>query len=199
MEAHEVQKEPEKAPLNSVFACLTKQQHTNISKLFRTAYCIVKHNLLLRSFPTLLEQQECNGLPLGKAYQNRDAALTFITSIAEVEQQALISKINGQAFFFILLDGSTNKVTTEQEIVYVRILTDDGISENVYLGLMEVNGTTAAEIAKELGKFLTKLGIADWSTRMVGLGTDGASVNIGWRGGLGVLLKEDIPHLIQIH
>ena len=64
---------------------------------------------------------------------------------------------------------------------------------------MDVNGTSAAEIAKELGKFLTELGIADWSTRMVGLGTDGASVNMGCRGGLGVLLKEDIPYLVQIH
>lgn len=37
----------------------------------------------------------------------------------------------------------------EQEIVYARIVTDG--PENVDLGLMDVNGTTAAEIAKELG------------------------------------------------
>ena len=118
MEAHEVQKEPEKTPLNSVFACLTRQENTNMLKLFQTGYCIVKHDLSLRSFLTLLNLQKCNGLLLGKAYRNRDAALSFITSIAEVEQQSLISRINGQAFFSILLDGSTDKASTEQEIVY---------------------------------------------------------------------------------
>ena len=33
----------------------------------------------------------------------------------------------------------------------------------------------------------------------MGWGTDGASVNMGCRGGLDVLLKEDIPYLVQIH
>ena len=62
----------------------------------------------------------------------------------------------------------------EQEIVYARILTD-GKPENVYLGLMNVNGASAADIAQELSEFFTGLGIIDWKTRMVGLGTDGLS------------------------
>ena len=82
--------------------------------------------------------------------------------------------------------------------MYARILTD-GKPENVYLGLMNVNGASAADIAQELGEFLTGLGIVDWKARIVGLGTDGASVNMGCHGGLGVLLKKDIPYLVQIH
>ena len=153
--------------------------------LFRTTYCIVKNNFSLRSFPVLLSLQEYNGLSLGSAYRNTEAISAFISCIAEVEQREVINKINSQAFFSIMLDGSTDKSTVEQEIVYARILSD-GKPENVYLGLMTVNGTTAVDIAQELGEFLMGLGVVDWKARMVGLGTDGASVNTGCHNGLGI-------------
>ena len=185
-------------PLNTAFARMTKQQNTKMLQLFRTCYCLVKHNMSLRSFACLISLQEYNGLPLGTAYRNinKDAALSFISSIAKVKQQALVDMINSVPFFSILLDGSTDKATMEQEIVYVRVI-KGGKPENVYLGLMNVNGTSAADIAKELGVFLTGLGIIDWNARMVALGTDGASVNMGCLGDLGALLNpftdEEVP------
>lgn len=41
--------------------------------------------------------------------------------------------------------------------------------------------------------------MVNWKNKAVGLGTDGASVMTGVRGGLGVLLQRDIPQLIQGH
>ena len=46
---------------------------------------------------------------------------------------------------------------------------------------------------------LTGLGLTDWKKKLVGLGTDGASVNTRSEGGIGVILKKEIPHLIHIH
>lgn len=77
----------------------------------------------------------------------------------------------------------THKGTVEQEIVYARILTY-GKPENMYLELMKVNG---ADIAQELSEFFTGLGIVDWKARIVRLGTDDASVNMGCHGGLGTV------------
>ena len=83
-----------------------------------------------------------------------------------------------------------------QEIVYARLLTE-GKPENVYLGLMNINGASAADIAQELGEFFTGLGIVDWKSRMVRLGTDdGASVNTGCHGGLGTVYGPEKNSLI---
>ena len=62
-----------------------------------------------------------------------------------------------------------------------------------------VKSGTAGGILEELDEFFLQLGITNWKSKVVGLGTDGASVNLGCHGGLGAILKKDIPHLIQIH
>ena len=64
---------------------------------------------------------------------------------------------------------------------------------------MAVTDGTAVGIAAELDSFLTGLGIFNWKSKLVGLGTDGASVNVGCHGGLGAILKQEIPYLLQIH
>ena len=82
----------------------------------------------------------------------------------------------------------------EQEVVYARIFKP----ENVYLGLMYVNGASAADIAQELDEFFTGLSIVDWKAKMVGLGTDDASVNMGCHGGLGTVYGPQ-KRSLQIH
>jgi hypothetical protein len=72
----------------------------------------------------LLSLQKLNGLDLGMAYHNRMAASVFISSIAKVQVQSIVNTLNEQDYFSVLLDGSTDKGTVEQEIVYARILVD---------------------------------------------------------------------------
>ena len=36
-------------------------------------------------------------------------------------------------------------------------------------------------------------------SKLVAIGTDGASVNMGESGGVGAIIKKDIPHLIHNH
>ena len=44
-----------------------------------------------------------------------------------------------------------------------------------------------------------ELEVVNWMSKLVALGTDGASVNMGEIGGVGAIVKRDIPHLIHIH
>lgn len=198
VDAKRVKEAPEKAPLNAAVSRLTRQQNDTMLKLFRTAYCLVKQNFSLRSFPTIVSLQECNGLPLGRAYRNRTAASSFIESIATVLQKNIVNDINNGEFVSLMIDGSTDVAVKEQVIVYVRIL-KDGRPVTIFLGLISVKSGTAEGIFAGLDAFLTELGINNWKLKLVGLGTDGASVNVGSRGGLGAILKRDIPHLIQVH
>ena len=39
----------------------------------------------------------------------------------------------------------------------------------------------------------------DWKSRLIAFGSDGASVNLGRKGGVAALLKQTIPHLLGIH
>lgn len=64
---------------------------------------------------------------------------------------------------------------------------------------MDVKGSNATDIAEELDQHMATVGILNWKDRLIGLGTDGASVNMGSQGGLGAILKKDIPHLMQVH
>ena len=103
MEAEQVSKAPEKAPIVRSIAHLTTQQNEQMLLLFRTVFCLVKHNLSLNFFPVLLNLQQCNGLPIGPAYNNRKAASTFIDAIVAVHQQSLIDSLNGSDFFLSYL------------------------------------------------------------------------------------------------
>lgn len=45
---------------------------------------------------------------------------------------------------------------------------------------------------------LQKAGLDDWKERTVGFGSDGAAVMVGRRGGMSTLLRQEIPHLVNI-
>ena len=42
-------------------------------------------------------------------------------------------------------------------------------------------------------------GIHQWKEKLVGMGADGASVNLGKKGGVVALLRQEVPHLIDFH
>ncbi|ROL44187.1 hypothetical protein DPX16_17839 [Anabarilius grahami] len=46
---------------------------------------------------------------------------------------------------------------------------------------------------------LQKADLLDWKERLVGFGSDGAAVMVGKHGGVAKLLRQDVPHLINIH
>ena len=42
-------------------------------------------------------------------------------------------------------------------------------------------------------------GIPRWKDKLVGMGADGASVNLGKKGGVWALLRQHSPHLVDFH
>ena len=82
--------------------------------------------------------------------------------------------------------------------MYARIL-KDGKPHNIFLGLMFLPSGSAEGISSGLHSFFSDMGFLNWKEKLVSLGTDGASVNVGAQGGLGAVLKKDIPYLLQVH
>ena len=70
---------------------------------------------------------------------------------------------------------------------------------NYFLEIIKVDSGTAQRIAQSLQMLFTEVGLTKWKSKLVALGADGASVNMGESGEVGAIIKKDIPHLIHIH
>lgn len=88
-------------PEQTAMSRLTRQQNEVMLKLFRTAYCVVKHNFSLCSFPALIDLQECNGLNLGRAYRNRMAASSFVSFFLQMLHRVQLYKALILKIFFL--------------------------------------------------------------------------------------------------
>ena len=69
----------------------------------------------------------------------------------------------------------------------------------MFLEIIKVDSGTAQRIAQSLQMLFTEVRLTNWMSKLVALGADGASVNMGESGGVGAIIKKDIPHLIHIH
>ena len=65
-----------------------------------------------------------------------------------------------------------------------------------YVGNRKITDCTAEGIKVSVLDFLSEKGLE--VTSLLGLGTDGASVMVGCRNGLGVKLKQHSEHLVQV-
>ena len=82
-------------------------------------------------------------------------------------------------------------------IIYCRFLTNGEVTTR-FLGIVELFDDTAIIITDALLQFCAKMDL-DIHKQLVALGSDGASVMLGCRGGVSTLLKERIPYLISNH
>lgn len=101
-------------------------------------------------------------------------------------------------FFTILIDGATDVSVTENELIYVRLL-QDGIPANKYFSIEDVESADAAGVLNSINEEFDRHGLPDWKEKLIGFGSDGASVNLGNRSGVAKQIKDEVPHLIITH
>jgi hypothetical protein len=109
--------------------------------------------------------------------------------------------VSNKAKFSILIDESTAVSKLSTLIVYIRTSFDENDPITMFLGLVELNSTTASSIVCSLLTCLQTHGISDDFIRdnCVGLATDGASVMLGKKAGVDKLLTDKYPNMIAWH
>ena len=122
-------------------------------------------------------------------------------TISESMEQNLATTLSSAGFFSILMDGSTDASNTDNELFLVMWCDPNGSDEEVHSALSylcidcPVDGT-AKGLLGSLQHALERLDIQsisrDACKRLVGIGTDGASVNIADQGLKG-LVEREIP------
>ena len=144
-----------------------------------------------RKYPRICELEARHGVDIGVSYTTETAARSFIHYIAESRRQRLVETLQNAKFFSLLLDGSTDVGNVDNELLLVVWFDRDGVDEKVctkttYFKVCRPSTVTAEGLLEVLERALQMLGIpaitVESCSKLVGLGTDGASTNVAARG-----------------
>ncbi|XP_041357942.1 zinc finger protein 862-like isoform X3 [Gigantopelta aegis] len=183
--------------IKSAFKIQDKTNLDQVRKLLRTAFFIAKEELPFSLFPNILELQKIHGVQLGQGYSYDKACGDFVDCIEEVAMNDLNKCL--ASYLSVLIDGSTDSSTTERESVFILFM-ENGITKIKFLSLESAPSSDAAGVITALESALQRTGLTNWKSKCVGLGCDGASVNLGIRNGVIAKMREaGIPWLVGIH
>ena len=133
---------------------------------------------------------------LGSGYKNEKACATFVDFISLGQQRMLVNSLDRARFFGLQLDGSANARNVEKEVflvVFCGLNSKDGKvhMHNNFLTASRLGRANATGLLACLRAAVGYVGVANWELKMIGVGCDGANVNLGTTGGLkGLLTKK---------
>ena len=119
------------------------------------------------------------------AEEFQEACAKFITN--EIEKE-----IQQTRFLGVLVDESTDISVTQKLVVYVRFMTEDFVPKNRFL--KNLSDGKAATILDTLKAVLAEKRLPHpVLSKVFGLGSDGAAVMTGVKGGVSGLMKNENP------
>ena len=139
-------------------------------------------------------------MDVGNSYRNDKQAQKFTYHSAEIERENIRKRIEEAKFLTLIVDGTTDSGTVEAEMVYARYCARGQICVN-FVSYVNVERANAPGIIDGMKTAMHRLGIPEesWVKKLVGLGSDGASVMMGKKRGVIALLKELQPACQGIH
>ena len=166
-------------------------------KKFETAYFIAKEELPLSKFPKILNLEEMHGVELGEAYRNEITGALMIDYIGKSFARDVKLLIDKSSFFSILIAGSTDASVVEKEAIF--ILTFEPVppgSEEIeikttFIDLADLKAGDSHSVLNCIKKSFNDIGIENIFDKLVGFGSDGASVNSGKKEGIITLLQNE--------
>uniref|UniRef100_A0AC34FGI9 DUF4371 domain-containing protein n=1 Tax=Panagrolaimus sp. ES5 TaxID=591445 RepID=A0AC34FGI9_9BILA len=157
------------------------------SRVFLTAYTVVKKHISFRLFPTLIKLlQSSRALPPTIKHNNRRSFGRIVNTISRHMRSRLIQTLKiKQPPVSIILDTSSVKQCRQYLLVFIQITVD--VIPKVYLyNVTELTGEKSLDMKTALLDAFEKDGITKViKDNLIGFTSDGASNMVGIRGGLG--------------
>ena len=183
----------EYAPIAKALYRMDKVAEETVKRKFDVAYFIAKEGLAFRKSKALCQLEERHGVALGEGYKNGLACSAFVEYIAQ-EMREDLRTIGRAKFFSLQMDGSTDSANMEEELflaVYFDPYGSHGsVSvKNTYFCVRQPATVNAPGLYECLNRALSFIGITD-HTKLIGLGCDGASVNMGDKALKGLVTKD---------
>ena len=151
-----------------------------------------------KTFPDLIKLQAKNSNCFSGKYANDQACRRFVHFIHKEIENPIYQKIRDANVISVLFDGSTDSSVKEIELVYVRLL-ENGIPNNVYFRLAHIDDASAEGVLRAIEGVFESAELFDWKEKLVAIGSDGASVNIGKKKGISALLTNQKNHVVTMH
>lgn len=194
-------KEQQLEKLSNVAATMCAKDLEATSNVFFVAYHIAKNNLALSLYEHILTKLCKNvKVDVGSTLHSRSTCVNIINHIADESRKSIVNSIiSADKKISVMLDESTTNGNVAVMVVYVRAQINGEVS-NIFLDLIEVSKSADA-ICNSLIRTLNKHRFTDsfLKRNWLALGSDGASVMTGRKSGLGALVKQRYPNVIQWH
>ena len=160
---------------------------------------MAKEGIPFAKYPALLHLEQHHAVDVGNAYHTTNSAKQFTTYIARSQRQEFLNALPKDSFFSLLMDGTTDVAVVEDEVIVIVYCNIDDVDEEItstsrFLSLhvpqkADANGLLAcvrdAMYPLEVENAMDPESVLAVDTHpvLVGIGTDGASVNLGVCGG----------------
>ena len=201
------------SPIGCALSTLDSTTRARMGRIFDLCFMMAKESIAFAKYPSLLELEKRHGVDLGHAYTTADSAKLFTGCIAKSQRQSFFNSLygSGTRFFSLLMDGTTDFGNQEDElIVLVHSFKNEAIEEissrTRYLSLYNPQRADASGLLQCVGEALKLFGVdtvlnqdsvlgAEGKPVLVGVGTDGATVNVGGQNGLRGQMQRALPWL----
>ena len=180
---------------------LSKDVRVKVGHLMRNAHAIAKHGRPYSDFVWMATLDGMKGVDVGSTYRRDKSCREFVSIIAQVEAEKLKQSVRDARFISIMCDGSTDSAVVEEEMIFVRYI-DRGEIRSRFVAVEQVERDDAVSITAAIKQACqTYLGLdaAEFGRKLVGLGSDGAAVMQGRKGGVTGLLRKEQPLLQSVH
>ena len=129
----------------------------------------------------------------------RKKATAIVEVVAQEVKQAIVSRLEESRFFSIQIDETTDITVNQQCGVMLRFFDNkEGKVRCPFYSLVTLESATANGIFQCLDKLFSDGGPLKYS-KLVGLGSDGASVMLGSRNSVLTRLQTEQPALVSFH
>jgi len=178
---------------------LSESNRDRLRKQFDIAYFVASHKLAFSKYTAICNLESRHGVDIGTSYVNENAGKTFCKFIAQARMMDLCKAVTDTGFFSILMDGSTDVSKIDDELFLVQWCDVNGADEKIhsrmeYFTVIRPKSGDANGMFECLQSALQEFGIATLKAEkckmLVGIGTDGASVNIAAAGLKGLVEGE---------
>ena len=201
---------------SAIGRCLSTMDGTTQARMgrkFDVCFVMAKEGIPFTKYPALLQLEQRHAVDLGHAYNTPDSAKLFTGFIAKCQLQAFLSSFysSGSHFFSLLMDGTTDAGDQEDELIVLVYCYKDEANEELtartrYLSLHRPQKADASGLLLCVGEAVMLLGVENVLDKdsvlgvegkpvLVGVGTDGATVNVAQQNGLRGKMQRALPWL----
>lgn len=187
-------------PMDAILNKMCDEELEIVKKMFNTAYFVMHYEMPWTSYPNLLDLQIKNGSNLNRltSYHTDKGCARFGTYIADAIREPIQDALRNAKSIAIMFDGATDCSVSEVEIIYCRVV-KDGLPTDFFISLEDLEHAHSQGAYDAINSAMTKFGCPDWLDKVVGIGSDGASVNVGRKNSVKTRFLEERPYIVVTH